>query len=597
MEFYEGNYYLTTSQGDAIRMWKAPTLEGLKTVRAAEIWHDTNSSRSCNLWAPETHFVTNHWYVYYTASVCNDDDSHRMHVLESADTDPLGPYHYKGRLFDPANDHYAIDGTVFKNPGDGTWYFVWAARPGHVLTIARMANPWTLSGGGVIIPASGFGCSEVREGPQVLEHKGQLFLVYSACDTGKPDYKLGMLIADSHSDLLDPKSWVQFPRPVFERADANGVFGPGHNGFFHSPDGQEDWMVYHAKQTAEYTYAGRTTRAQKITWNPDGTPDFGVPLPLNALLEEPSDRRRMTATSPARVPVILDTDIGDDIDDTWALALLLKSPELDLKLAVGDYGRAQYRARLLAKLLARAGRSDVSVGVGLDAGPAGDGRQAAWLQDYGLKSYPGKVLTNGVQAIVDTIMCSLQPVTLICIGPAPNIAAALKREPRIAQHARFVGMDGSVRVGYGGAKQPCAEWNVKADPKALQVVFAAPWEITITPLDTCGLVVLTGDKYQRVREATDRNVSDLIANYRVWLAAGQAVANLADQRSSTLFDPVAVYLAQRRDLCVMEQLRLRVTEDGQTVVDPHGRQVNVATKWKDLGAFEDFMVDRLTGTR
>ena len=300
-------------------------------------------------------------------------------------------------------------------------------------------------------------------------------------------------------------------------------------------------------------------------------------------------------TKPAPIPVILDTDIGDDIDDTWALALLLKSPELDLKLVVGDYGEAQYRARLLAKLLERAGRSDVSVGVGLDIAPRGEGRQNAWIKDYDLNSYPGKVLTNGVQAIIDTIMNSPQPVTLICIGPVPNIAEALKREPRIAQHARFVGMDGSVRLGYGTAK-PCAEWNVKADPKALQAVFAAPWDITITPLDTCGLVTLAGDKYGRVRDATDRNVADLIANYRVWVANQPALAaDMADHHSTTLFDTVAVYLALRPDQCVMEKLNLRVTDDGFTVIDPQARPVNVAAQWKDLGAYEDFLVERLAG--
>lgn len=304
-------------------------------------------------------------------------------------------------------------------------------------------------------------------------------------------------------------------------------------------------------------------------------------------------------TKPARlapIPVILDTDIGDDIDDTWALALLLKSPELDLKLAVGDYGEAQYRARLLAKLLERAGRSDVPVGVGLDIVPRGEGRQAAWIKEYDLKSYPGRVLTNGVQAIIGTIMNSPQPVTLICIGPVPNIAEALKREPRIAQHARFVGMDGSVRLGYGGAKPPCAEWNVKADPKALQAVFAAPWDITITPLDTCGLVTLAGDKYGRVRDATDRNVADLIANYRVWLVNQPTLAaDMADHHSTTLFDTVAVYLAIRPDQCMMEKLALRVTNDGFTVIDPQARLVNVAAQWKDLGAYEDFLVERLTG--
>ena len=316
-------------------------------------------------------------------------------------------------------------------------------------------------------------------------------------------------------------------------------------------------------------------------------------LTLTAL---PARAAETQPAKPAPVPVILDTDIGDDIDDTWALALLLKSPELDLKLVVGDYGEAQYRARLLAKLLERAGRTNVPVGVGLDIAPHGDGRQAAWVKDYDLKSYPGKVRADGVQAIIDTIMNSPQPVTLICIGPMPNIAEALKREPRIAQHARFVGMQGSVRVGYGGAKQPQAEWNVKADPRACQQVFAAPWDITITPLDTCGLVTLTGDRYRRVRDTTDRNVADLIANYRIWLANQPTLpADMADKRSSTLFDPVAVYLAIGPDQCVMEKLNLRVTDDGFTVIDPQARQVNVATQWKDLGAYEDFLVDRLTG--
>ena len=293
-------------------------------------------------------------------------------------------------------------------------------------------------------------------------------------------------------------------------------------------------------------------------------------------------------------PVILDTDIGTDIDDTWALALLLKSPELDLKLVVGDYGRTNYRARLLAKFLERAGRSDVPVGVGLDFISKGAENQTAWIKDYELKSYPGKVHADGVQAIIDTIMNSPQPVTLICIGPVPNIAAALKREPRIAQHARFVGLHGSVHQGHAGVKKPCAEWNVVCDPKALQAVYAAPWDITITPLDTCGLVKLTGEKYEQVRDATNHVTADLIANYRLWVAANPTLpTDMAVRRSSSLYDTVAVYLAIHQDLCVMEKLNLRVTDDGFTVIDPQARPVNAAMQWKDLGAYEDFLVNRL----
>ncbi|MDE3068537.1 MAG: glycoside hydrolase family 43 protein [Verrucomicrobiota bacterium] len=290
--YYKGNYYLSTTQGDAIRIWKAPTLGGLKTVRPVTVWKDTNPTRSSGIWAPEFHFINNRWYMYYTAtSSDNRDDNHRIYVLESTGTHPLGPYKYKARLFNPTNDHYAIDPTVFRKKTDGSLYLIWAARPGHVLYIARMANPYTLQGNGVYIPADGFGCREVREGPEILQRNGRIFLIYSICDTGTPDYKLGMLIADEGANVLDPRSWKQYPRPVFERDDANSVFGPGHCGFFRSPDGTEDWIAYHAKSTAAYAYHGRNTRAQKFTWKPDGTPDFGVPLPLSARLNEPSEHR------------------------------------------------------------------------------------------------------------------------------------------------------------------------------------------------------------------------------------------------------------------------------------------------------------------
>lgn len=289
MEFVDGNYHLTTTQGNCIRMWKAPTLAGLKTAAAVVVWRDEDPSRSLGIWAPEFHFITNRWYLYYTAMASSRvDTTHRMHVLESEGMDPLGPYHYKGRLFDPANDLYAIDGSVFQHPGDGAWYFLWAAHPGHVIRIARMKNPWTLEGGSVVLPASGFGCSEVREGPVVLRRNGRLFLTYSACDTGKPDYKLGMLIAGETADVMNPASWEQYPEPVFQRNDEAGVFGPGHHGFFKSPDGSQDWIVYHGKTSSNYTYSGRSTRAQPFKWNPDGTPNFGRPLSLATVLPEPS---------------------------------------------------------------------------------------------------------------------------------------------------------------------------------------------------------------------------------------------------------------------------------------------------------------------
>jgi inosine-uridine nucleoside N-ribohydrolase len=304
------------------------------------------------------------------------------------------------------------------------------------------------------------------------------------------------------------------------------------------------------------------------------------------------------AAEPARPkPVILDTDIGDDIDDTWALGVLLQSPELDLKLVVGDYGKTDYRAKVLAKFLQAAGRSDVPVGKGLNIDPRGDGPQARWVKDYDLASYPGKVIDDGVQALIDTIMKSPEPITLICIGPVPNIAAALAREPKIAERARFVGMYGSVRVGYGGSSTPAAEWNVKADPKACAKAFTAAWDMTITPLETCGLVDLAGDRYRRVRDSANPIAAAVIENYRLWSTHADANNKAADSHSSVLFDTVAIYLACSQDLCRMERLGLRVNDQGFTVPDDAAKKINAAMAWKDLDGYRDWLVTRLTTKR
>jgi inosine-uridine nucleoside N-ribohydrolase len=296
-------------------------------------------------------------------------------------------------------------------------------------------------------------------------------------------------------------------------------------------------------------------------------------------------------------PVILDTDIGDDIDDTWALYMLLRMPELDLKLAVGDFGNAIYRARLLAKLLQRSGRADIPVALGVGVADE-PGQQSRWVGDYQLADYPGTVYTDGVQAIIDAINSSPEPVTLLCLGPVPNIAEALRRDPGIANNARFVGMHGSIHRGYSGDPVPAAEYNVRVDPASLQAVFAAPWECTITPLDTCGLVVLEGEDYRRIYESDDPWLRDLMDNYRIWLPGAPFIPPDHDMslRSTTLFDAVAVHLAAGGDQVVLKTLPLRVTDQGYTVIDAaKGRPVHCALTWKDRAAFQRGLVKTLLG--
>lgn len=298
------------------------------------------------------------------------------------------------------------------------------------------------------------------------------------------------------------------------------------------------------------------------------------------------------------IPVIFDTDIGDDIDDTWALGFLLRCPELDVKLVVGDNGKAEYRAKLLARFLETAGRSDIPVGLGLEVPHDGTSRQREWIKDYDLKKYPGKVQADGVQAIIDTILQSPQPVTIIAVGPVQNIAEALRREPRIAERARFVGMHGSVRVGYQNDPKIAPEYNVKLAPQACRTVFTAPWDITITPVDTCDKLNLQDAKYQHVFTSADPIAKATIENYRLWAIAGQqGLPEAFPVRSTTLFDVVAVYLAFSDAWCGMETIGLRVTDDGLTVEDPGAKQMNVALTWKNLPALEDLLVERLINGR
>ena len=128
----------------------------------------------------------------------------------------------------------------------------------------------------------------MNEGPAALQHDGRTFVTYAASSCAGPDYKLGLLELTG-SDPLSAASWTKSPDPVFQRNDEAGVYGPGHNGFFTSPDGTENWIVYHANSDPSQTCGDtRTTRIQEFTWTEDGTPDLGQPVAPGTELAVPS---------------------------------------------------------------------------------------------------------------------------------------------------------------------------------------------------------------------------------------------------------------------------------------------------------------------
>lgn len=288
--------------------------------------------------------------------------------------------------------------------------------------------------------------------------------------------------------------------------------------------------------------------------------------------------------------VILDTDLGDDIDDTWALCQMLGTPDINPKLIVTAAHNTPLKARLVAKILESIGRTDVPLGIGKKTADKSI-NQAAWLGDYTLDNYKGVVYEDGIQTMIDTVMAAESPITICAIGPVTNLAEALRREPRIAEKARVVLMAGSIHVGYNGKSEPDPEWNVVCDVTSSKAVFSAPWDITIAPLDSCGTLQLQGEDYEKVTASESVVAKTIVANYDNWTNR----KHYAEDSTSVLFDTVAIYLINATEYLKMETLPLVVNDKGMTVIDQEkGHPVHCALDWKDEVAFKAHLIKTIT---
>ncbi|TKK68532.1 glycosyl hydrolase family 43 [Ilyomonas limi] len=295
--FYkDGYYYYTNSLGDKIGLWKTKNLADLPHAQYKTIYTPPSGTMySKDLWAPEVMFLKGKWYAYFAADD-GDNNHHRMYVLENASADPMeGDWTFKGEVNDSANK-WAIDGDVYEY--NDQLYMVWSGWQSDVngeqdIYIAKMSNPWTISSGRVRISRPTYDWEthgdlndpvnpphvSVNEGPQFLAHNNKLFVIYSASGCWTDYYALGMLTFNGQGDLLDSTAWTKNPEPVFKQSPQNSVYAPGHNSFFKSPGGTQDWILYHANDAPGLGCSDkRSPRMQPFTWNADGTPNFGVPV-------------------------------------------------------------------------------------------------------------------------------------------------------------------------------------------------------------------------------------------------------------------------------------------------------------------------------
>jgi purine nucleosidase len=278
-----------------------------------------------------------------------------------------------------------------------------------------------------------------------------------------------------------------------------------------------------------------------------------------SILAAPASRAQSSPTKALPEKVIIDTDIGDDIDDAFAVALALRSPELQILGITATFGDTETRAKLLDRFLAEAGRPEIPVAAGVPTPPKGTFTQRRYAENnrFAKPSHPG-----AVAFLLDQICRNPGQITLIAIGPLMNVGAAIDKDgATFRKLKRVILMGGSIHRGYGDLgfappPPPQPEWNILNDIPSAQKLFASGVPLFVMPLDATQL------KLEEVKRAflfsQGTPLTDaLTLLYHQW-----------GQQTPNLFDPMTIAFLINPALCPVQPMHIRVDEKGFTRPDP-----------------------------
>ena len=278
-------------------------------------------------------------------------------------------------------------------------------------------------------------------------------------------------------------------------------------------------------------------------------------------------------------PMLLDTDIGTDIDDAFALALTMRSPELELLGVTTVSGDTAARARLAAKILWESGFQFTPVAAGRSGKPLPK-EQTRWAEGF---ASPQIQSESAVDLLKNQIQQRPDKITLVAIGPLTNVATLINQDPAKARKLkRIVLMGGSIAHGYGRSPAPVAEYNIAADPKAAQTVFTSGIPILMVPLDVTAMLELNPEYRHRVFTHLTALTNDLTILYHLW-----------NNETPVLFDAMAVALLIDPSLCETKELSIEIDDKGFTRVlagKPPNATVALRT---DPRRFFDFYLRRV----
>ena len=289
-----------------------------------------------------------------------------------------------------------------------------------------------------------------------------------------------------------------------------------------------------------------------------------------------------------KTKVILDTDIGDDIDDAWALAFVISHQGFTTLGITIAHGNTPARAKIACKLLHITKRHDIPVCVGRKTNDKVF-PQYSWAEDFTAKQPSAK---SAADFIVDTVKRHAGEVTLLAVGPLQNLADALRKEPNLRKYVkRVVMMSGCV---YGTASSPeklIREWNVYQSTADAQLVYAAGLPLTIVPLDSTTHVRLDDSERKRVADYDSPLTYALECLYRLWLTSPTARMTLHDQLAVAEAARPGAFFARTATL------PLAVDEQGYTRINRElGKPVVVCFEPK-RDEFMKYYIDELTSQR
>lgn len=268
-----------------------------------------------------------------------------------------------------------------------------------------------------------------------------------------------------------------------------------------------------------------------------------------------------TQSSPTPSPshlqkIIIDTDIGDDIDDAFAVALALRSPELQILGITTTFGDTEIRAKLLDRLLGEAGRSDIPVAMGTPDPKIQTSLSQRRYAEGGHFAHPSH--PPAVDFILDQIRQYPGEITLVAIGPQVNLGALIDKDPQTFHKLRrVVLMGGSIYKGYGDwgyfpPRGPEPEWNIKNDPVSARKVLASGVPVYMMPLDSTQLKM---DEVKRaiLFQAGTPITDALTLLYHEW-----------GQETPTLFDPMTIAFIDNPKLCPVTPMHITIDDNGMT---------------------------------